>query len=161
LLFAPAGKPCQTVRECLVNVPDSKSQHGIPDHIFRDGARSYPGHTGSCFDYPSKTIKAGGHGVPGGENMIRYRDGSIRYFTVFEAKKIQTFPDNYIIKGSWGEALRQIGNAVPVLLANKIGSSAMSFLKQQFSYSRLTSRIQIGSETKSHPSADEKQLQVA
>jgi DNA (cytosine-5)-methyltransferase 1 len=161
LLFAPEGKPWQTIRDCLVNVPDSKSQHGIPDHIFRDGARSYPGHTGSCFDYPAKTIKAGGHGVPGGENMVRYRDGSIRYFTVFEAKKIQTFPDDYIITGSWGEALRQIGNAVPVLLANKIGASAMSFLKHQFPCSRLTSRIKIGSETKSHPIAEEKQLQVA
>jgi hypothetical protein len=93
--------------------------------------------------------------------MVRYRDGSIRYFTVFEAKKIQTFPDDYIITGSWGEALRQIGNAVPVLLANKIGASAMSFLKHQFPLSRLTSRIQIGSETKSYPNAKEKQLQVA
>ena len=131
LLFAPEGKPWQTIRDFLSNVPDSRSNHGLSDHIFRKGARSYPGHTGSCFDYPAKTIKAGGHGVPGGENMIRYSDGSIRYFTVFEAKKIQTFPDEYVITGAWGEALRQIGNAVPVLLAEKIGASAMAFLRDQ------------------------------
>jgi DNA (cytosine-5)-methyltransferase 1 len=131
LLFAPEGKPWQTIRDCLGNVPDPKSQHGIPDHIFRDGARSYPGHTGSCYDYPAKTIKAGGHGVPGGENMIRYQNESVRYLTVYEAKKIQTFPDDYIIAGAWGEALRQIGNAVPVLLAEKMGAAAMAFLKVQ------------------------------
>lgn len=150
-LFAPEGKPWQTIRDCLAGVPDPRSNHGLTDHVFRDGARSYPGHTGSCFDYPAKTIKAGGHGVPGGENMIRYPDGSIRYFTVFEAKKIQTFPDNYAITGAWGEALRQIGNAVPVTLAKKLGASAMTFLKHQFDYCRLTRKTQ---------GADEKLLQL-
>lgn len=38
-----------------------------------------------------------------------------------EAKRIQTFPDNFVIKGAWGEAMRQIGNAVPVLLGETIG----------------------------------------
>ena len=53
--------------------------------------------------------------------MIRFDDGSVRYLTTFEAKRIQTFPDDFVIKGAWGEAMRQIGNAVPVLLAEKIG----------------------------------------
>jgi DNA (cytosine-5)-methyltransferase 1 len=53
--------------------------------------------------------------------MIRYPDGCVRYFTVCEAKRIQTFPDNFVIKGAWGEAMRQIGNAVPVLLGETIG----------------------------------------
>ena len=61
--------------------------------------------------------------------MIRYPDGSIRYFTVFEAKRIQTFPDDYVITGAWGEALRQIGNAVPVRLAEHLGKAAMKLLK--------------------------------
>ena len=69
--------------------------------------------------------------MPGGENMIRYQNESVRYLTVYEAKKIQTFPDDYIITGAWGEALRQIGNAVPVLLAEKMGAAAMAFLKDQ------------------------------
>lgn len=130
ILFAPEGKPWRTVRDVLSDVPHPKLNHGIADHIFRDGARTYPGHTGSCYDLPAKTIKAGGHGVPGGENMIRYPDGSIRYFTVFEAKRIQTFPDDYVITGAWGEALRQIGNAVPVKLGEHLGTAAMTLLKQ-------------------------------
>ena len=128
-MFEPELMPWKTIRDSLSDTPDPKSNHGIIDHIFRDGARTYPGHTGSDFDWPSKTIKAGGHGVPGGENMIRYNDGSVRYFTTFEAKRLQTFPDDFIIKGAWGETMRQIGNAVPVLLAEKIGSKLAKEMK--------------------------------
>jgi DNA (cytosine-5)-methyltransferase 1 len=129
-MFEPESLPWKTIRDALFDTPDPKSNHGIIDHIFRDGARTYPGHTGSDFDWPSKTIKAGGHGVPGGENMMRFNDGSVRYFTTFEAKRIQTFPDNFIIKGAWGESMRQIGNAVPVLLAEKIGSELANKISQ-------------------------------
>ena len=121
--FEPELKPWRTVRDALQGVPDPRTKHGIPDHIFRDLARTYPGHTGSDYDLPAKTVKAGGHGVPGGENMIRFHDGSVRYFTVFEGKRIQTFPDEYQITGAWTEAMRQIGNAVPVVLGEKIGQA--------------------------------------
>lgn len=129
--FEPTLQPWKTVRDALKDVPSPCANHNIPDHIFKPGARSYPGHTGSDYDWPSKTIKAGGHGVPGGENMIRFADGSIRYFTVFEAKRIQTFPDNFVIKGAWGEAMRQIGNAVPVELAKIIGSKLATTLNKK------------------------------
>jgi DNA (cytosine-5)-methyltransferase 1 len=121
-------KPWRTIRDVLCDVPDPRSRHSISDHLFRDLARTYPGHTGSDYDSPSKTIKAGGNGVPGGENMIRYHDGSVRYFTVFEAKRIQTFPDDYKITGAWTEAMRQIGNAVPVLLAETLGKQLLNVL---------------------------------
>jgi DNA (cytosine-5)-methyltransferase 1 len=127
-MFEPEGLPWRTARDALEDIPDPKTQHDIGDHVFHDGARTYPGHTGSDIDWPAKTIKAGGHGVPGGENMIRYPDGSVRYFTVCEAKRIQTFPDAFVIKGAWGEAMRQIGNAVPVLLGETIGRELASRL---------------------------------
>ena len=117
--------PWQTVRDTLSNLPNPQSNHGIKDHLFHDGARIYPGHTGSRLDAPAKTIKAGDYGVPGGENMIRFPDGTVRYLTVLEAKRIQTFPDDFVIKGVWGEAMRQIGNAVPVLLSERMGDKLM------------------------------------
>lgn len=121
--FAPESQPWVTVREALAGLPDPKNTNNdIHDHIFRGGAKSYPGHTGSYIDEPSKTIKAGDHGVPGGENMIRFEDGQVRYFTVREAKRIQTFPDSYSISGSWSESMRQLGNAVPVELSKIIGT---------------------------------------
>lgn len=110
-----------TVWDVIKKLPDPKAKHRLRDHVFVDGARAYPGHTGSDIDKPSKTVKAGAHGVPGGENMICFADGSVRYMTVREAKLIQTFPPAYEISGPWGEALRQIGNAVPVKLAEIMG----------------------------------------
>ncbi|MDR2925914.1 MAG: DNA cytosine methyltransferase [Azoarcus sp.] len=129
-LSAPETLPWQTVRDALAGIPDPQTgSHGIPDHIYRNGARSYPGHTGSFIDLPAKTIKAGGHGVPGGENMIRYEDGRVRYLTVFEAKRLQSFPDGYRIAGMWGEAMRQIGNAVPILLAAQLGKHLIDAIR--------------------------------
>ena len=122
--FPPTLKPWLTVRDAIADLPNPqqiKDYH--PEHFHRGGARSYAGHTGSDIDQPSKALKAGDHGVPGGENMIRFPDGSIRYFTILEAKRIQTFPDDYPILGSWTEAMRQLGNAVPVKLGQIIAES--------------------------------------
>src|SRR5690606_23982614 len=126
--FKPEGKPWVTVREAIQDLPSPKSKNEFNNHEYRDGAKSYPGHTGSPIDEPSKTLKAGDHGVPGGENMIRYNDDSIRYYTVREAARIQTFPDDYHISGAWSECMRQIGNAVPVTLAEVVASSIYKIL---------------------------------
>lgn len=128
--FPPELKPWRTIRDALTDIPKGEDIYYFPsEHIVRHGAREYPGHTGSPIDEPAKTLKAGGHGVPGGENMIKFPDGSFRYFTIFEAKRIQTFPDSYRIIGSWTEAMRQLGNAVPVSLAQTISSSIIASLK--------------------------------
>jgi len=123
-LIAPPGERCRTVRDAISGLPDPRDRNNtVPNHEFRDGARPYPGHTGSVLDLPSKALKAGDHGVPGGENMIAYPDGTYRYYTARESARIQTFPDDYVFSGSWTEAMRQIGNAVPVALANAVGES--------------------------------------
>lgn len=127
-MLAPDTKPWLTIRDALMNTPDPLECNNILDHKFKSGAKIYPGHTGSLYDMPSKTIKAGVHGVPGGENMIRFSNGEIRYLTVYEAKLIQSFPSSYIFSGAWSEAMRQIGNAVPVNIAKLLGDSIFSTL---------------------------------
>lgn len=122
----------QTVRDGIVGLPDPRIEtvKKFANHEFRDGARPYAGHSGSVLDEPSKTIKAGAHGVPGGENMITLDDGSLRYYTVRESARVQTFPDDYLFHGSWTESMRQIGNAVPVKLANIIGESVIKQMER-------------------------------
>jgi len=117
--------PWRTVRDALIGLPDAESPGAgdYRDHRFQPGARVYPGHTGSPLDQPAKTIKAGDHGVPGGENMLVRSDGSVRYFTVREAARIQSFPDGYVFHGAWSETMRQLGNAVPVTLAHLVAST--------------------------------------
>ena len=109
-------RPWLTTRDAISSLRDTLPD-AVTNHEFRAGARSYPGHTGSDLDLPSKTLKAGVHGVPGGENMFVKDDGTVRYFTAREAARVQTFPDEYVFSGAWSEAMRQIGNAVPVKLA--------------------------------------------
>lgn len=125
--------PWVTVRDTISDLPDPEKRpnNKVLNHTFVPGARSYPGHTGSPMDEPSKTLKAGAHGVPGGENMLVRLDGSIRYFTIREAARIQTFPDNYVFHGSWTEIMRQLGNAVPVKLAEVVSRSVAEALRKK------------------------------
>ena len=122
--------PWRTVRDAIHDLPDPESRAAkvIADHRYQPGARAYPGHTGSPLDQPAKTIKAGDHGVPGGENMLVNTDGTVRYFTARETARIQTFPDGYVFHGSWSETMRQLGNAVPVALARVVASSVAQAL---------------------------------
>ena len=127
---APAGSPWRTVRDAISDLPDPTKRDWtkIPNHKLNPGARVYPGHTGSPWDVPAKTLKAGAHGVPGGENTLANADGSVRYFTVRESARLQTFPDDYTFEGSWGEVMRQLGNAVPVEMAHAVASSIKDHL---------------------------------
>lgn len=129
----PESLPWRTTRDAIGDLPDpegAKSSHRVLDHRFQPNAKVYPGHTGSYLDEPSKTLKAGVHGVPGGENMLRRADGSVRYFTVREGARIQTFPDGYKFHGAWTECMRQLGNAVPAELARVVGDSVAARLNE-------------------------------
>jgi DNA (cytosine-5)-methyltransferase 1 len=94
---------------------------GIANHVLQVGAKAYKGHTGSPLDQPSKALKAGDHGVPGGENMMILPDDQVRYFTTREAARLQGLPDDYEFPRSWTESMRQLGNAVPSELAEAAG----------------------------------------
>lgn len=124
----PATERWQTVRDALADLGDPRESSAWLNHRYQPGAKIYPGHTGSLLDEPSKALKAGDHGVPGGENMLRHANGKVRYFTVRESARIQTFPDTWDFPASWTESMRQLGNAVPVKLAQTVASSVLTKL---------------------------------
>jgi DNA (cytosine-5)-methyltransferase 1 len=132
LTSKPSSKPWRTTRDAIYDLPDPETKprlaRSVLNHKFQPGARSYPGHTGSPLDEPAKTLKAGVHGVPGGENMLVREDGSLRYFTIRESARLQCFPDSFILHGAWSEAMRQLGNAVPVDLATVVAKSVKAHL---------------------------------
>ncbi|HEY1016644.1 MAG TPA: DNA cytosine methyltransferase [Herpetosiphonaceae bacterium] len=125
-------KPWLTIRDAIHDLPDPEQPGaGVAalNHEYRAGARSYKGHTGSPLDMPAKTLKAGDHGVPGGENMLVLPDGRVRYFTVRESARLQGFPDDYLFPVSWTESMRQLGNAVPVGLGYVVARSVRERLE--------------------------------
>jgi DNA (cytosine-5)-methyltransferase 1 len=126
----PTKAAWRTVRDALLGLPEPRVDGGghALNHRLQTGARVYPGHTGSPLDLPAKTLKAGGHGVPGGENMLVRLDVSVRYFSVRESARLQAFPDSYELHGAWGEAMRQLGNAVPVTLGQIMAASVATHL---------------------------------
>lgn len=114
----------RTLRDALRGLPEPVPQDETPAlnwHSLWPGARLYRGHRGSDLDQPSKTIKAGVHGVAGGEHIVHLDSGEFRYPTVRECMRIQDLPDELEVDAPWTAAIRQIGNAVPPTIGEVFG----------------------------------------
>ncbi|MFF3265306.1 DNA cytosine methyltransferase [Streptomyces sp. NPDC002932] len=149
--------PWCTLRDAITGIGDNKPLPDVPeewldrdehflggftDHIGWPDARIYDGHTPNELDRPAKTVKAGVHGVPGGESVmlldelvtdktapggVRYKH---RYMTVRETARVMTFPDTWELKGPRGEKMRQLGNAVPVALGEVFAKAVAAVLDE-------------------------------
>lgn len=57
-----------------------------------------------------------------------------RAITVREAARIQSFPDDFVFVGNKGSQMKQVGNAVPPLLAGAIAEVIMKDIKEEKAY---------------------------
>lgn len=69
-------------------------------------------------DLPARTLMA--HLGRDGYSHIHYDSEQARTITPREAARLQSFPDGFVFRGSMDHAFRQIGNAVPPLLARTL-----------------------------------------
>jgi DNA (cytosine-5)-methyltransferase 1 len=127
----PKERAWLTVRDAIGDLPPPSKRETVPGHWQHPGACAYPNHTGSNLDEPAKALKAGDHGVPGGENMLAGRNGNVRYFTIREMARLQGFPDDFVVSGSWKAATRQLGNAVPTLVGQYMANAIAKIIQKK------------------------------
>jgi DNA (cytosine-5)-methyltransferase 1 len=78
-------------------------------------------------ELPARTLMA--HLGKDSYSHIHYDSQQARTISVREAARLQSFPDGFKFSGTMNPAFRQIGNAVPPLLAKAIAVELKSLLK--------------------------------
>lgn len=121
-----------SIREAIDHFPDSDKENSILNHTYsayKVEYRNFTGHRKTDSDKPSPTILARGNGK-GGVCAIPHYNGK-RRLTIRESASVQTFPENFHFVGTMNSCYRQIGNAVPVLFAKKLGDELMRLEKEE------------------------------
>lgn len=123
--------------EALLGSPDAPSNHTLKDYSkarFQPG-KSHQGNAKEPRDKPAHTVRAEAHGNqyahynsvgsdPESQDMSTWRRLSVR-----ECARLQSFPDSFIFPVAQSSAHKQIGNAVPPVLAWHIAKSVNKTLK--------------------------------
>lgn len=120
-----------TIGEALANIADPEEEHNLLNHIYskyKITDRNFIGHRKTDPNKPSPTILA----KDTGGNVATQHPQNHRRMSVRESAIIQTFPLDFEFKGSMGSQYRQIGNAVAVKFAFKIGEALIKTEKTNF-----------------------------
>lgn len=104
-------------------------QNVRPDLINHDPRHFGNRYTVQEWDKPAKTICA--HLYKDGNLFIHPDPAQARTFTVREAARIQSFPDDFFFEGSRTDQFKQVGNAVPPLMAQSFAHTLKQFLQEQ------------------------------
>jgi DNA (cytosine-5)-methyltransferase 1 len=81
-------------------------------------------------DRPARTLTCRNlAGATSDMQRLRLADGRRRRLGVREAARLQSFPDWFEFAGSERSAFYQIGNAVPPLLAYRLGKAVRAYLE--------------------------------
>jgi DNA (cytosine-5)-methyltransferase 1 len=78
-------------------------------------------------DQPARTLMA--HLGKDGYSHIHYDSRQARTISVREAARLQSFPVGFSFSGTMNPAFKQIGNAVPPLLANAVAKEMLKVLR--------------------------------
>ena len=121
-----ACKLCDHEAHLVTYIPQGGNWKDIPETVRDkrlDSIRATGGRTTYYgrlrWDKPSYTIATYFNRVPNGCNIHPEQN---RILSNREAARLQSFPDNFVFKGTKVSQFKQIGNAVPPLLARYVSS---------------------------------------
>lgn len=119
---------------------DGGDRMSWPDELILDCHRNTQGHKDVYgrmkWDYPSPTMTGGCGMISKGRFGHPEQDRAI---SLREAARLQTFPDTFIFLGNFGEIAKQIGNAVPPLLAKRAADALLQSLEELETAERIMS----------------------
>lgn len=107
----------QHIIDWLKDVPEGHSAHENRDPEKRPPSGFNTTYKRITWDDPCSTISTNFSMISGCRNVHPYNTRSL---TIREAARAQSFPDEFVFSGKWGEVRKAIGNAVPPILARVI-----------------------------------------
>lgn len=127
-LFHVAVDHPERVIKWLKNVPEGQSAHKNEDSKLRPPCGYNTTYQRMIFDKPSATIGTVFNQISSHHTV---HPKATRSITTREALRCQTFPDNFKWKGTMTSIRKQIGNAVPPLLAKSVAEEIKKILMNQ------------------------------
>lgn len=125
-----ATKHPEHVIRWLIDVPEGKSAHDNTDPALIPPSGFNTTYKRQVWNEPGRTVTTNFATISGSNNVHPI---ATRALTTREAMRLQSFPDTYIMEGKDATIQTVIGNAVPPLLAYKIGK----FLLENYKLSKL------------------------
>jgi len=113
------------VIDMLRSIPEGDSAHNHPDPHKRPTSGFNTTYKRIAWDEPSSTITTNFSMISGSRNV---HPTNTRSLTIREAARCQTFPDDFIFVGKLSAIRAAIGNAVPPLLAQKLGEAVKQII---------------------------------
>ena len=115
-----AANHSERVKRIISYVPDGGNYKDLPEEL-KNTRNFHVAWTRFASDKPAPTIDTGHR------HHFHYEQNRVP--TVRECARLQSFPDDFIFLGNKTQQFRQVGNAVPPLMAQRIAEQLKSFLE--------------------------------